>query len=309
MTMPERTGRTAGHAGAARDGFASFAELYARGDYAGFPQEHRAGGSFGLNLLDVRQDAIETTDPAVPDVVFASVLKAEGPGDLHFGDGWRRVQRPQGTVHVVPAYLDVGLRTPALHLRGVSLPHATLASRLDEVGLSTAALDAVAGDLAPRPEAARLIDLAWGASERGGAASRLLVDGAFTALVGALLADGGETRLRAPVPAVGDRRIARVIDYVEAHLEEPIDLADLAGVAAISVFHFSRVFRAATGQTPHRYVQARRVERAKAMLTDPALPLAQAAFACGFASQSHFGQVFRAHTGMTPGEWRAGAMG
>ena len=82
---------------------------------------------------------------------------------------------------------------------------------------------------------------------------------------------------------------------------------ELAGVAAISLFHFTRVFRDALGLTPHRYVQRRRVERAKAMLLDPRAPLAQIAHACGFASQSHFGQVFKAHTGATPGQWREGA--
>ena len=102
-----------------------------------------------------------------------------------------------------------------------------------------------------------------------------------------------------------DPRIRRAMDYVEAHTAEPITLAEIAGVAGISRFHFVRVFREATGSTPHRYVQTRRVERAKVLLATDT-PLIQIAFACGFASHSHFGQVFKQHTGMTPGEWREG---
>ena len=99
-----------------------------------------------------------------------------------------------------------------------------------------------------------------------------------------------------------------MVDYVEAHLERPLTAAELAGVAHISLFHFSRAFKAAAGLSPHAYVTARRVERARRMLAGP-LPLAEVAFATGFASQSHFGAVFRRHTGLTPGAWRAEAAG
>ena len=79
-------------------------------------------------------------------------------------------------------------------------------------------------------------------------------------------------------------------------------------MAAVSLFHFTRIFRDATGRTPHAYVTARRVERARAMLRGP-MPLAQIAHGCGFASQSHFGEVFKAHTGATSGRWRRDAGG
>ena len=78
----------------------------------------------------------------------------------------------------------------------------------------------------------------------------------------------------------------------------------MAGVAAMSPYHFLRCFRDATGEPPARWVQRRRVERAKALLRGP-MPLAQIAFACGFASQSHFGEVFRHHVGASPGAWRS----
>ena len=132
----------------------------------------------------------------------------------------------------------------------------------------------------------------------------LFVEGLVTAIVarGLRLAAGG--LVDAPTRGT-DRRIRRAMDYAETHLEEALSLAVLAEVAATGPFHFLRCFRDATARTPAVWVKARRVERAKRLLRRPA-PLAEIAFACGFASQSHFGQVFRAHTGMTPGRWRTG---
>ena len=99
------------------------------------------------------------------------------------------------------------------------------------------------------------------------------------------------------------------MEHAEAHLERPLALAQLAAVACMSPYHFLRCFRDATGRTPAAWVRERRVARARALLRDPRLPLAQVAFACGFASQSHFGEVFRAQTGATPGAYRAAVTG
>ena len=96
--------------------------------------------------------------------------------------------------------------------------------------------------------------------------------------------------------------------YAEAHLAEPLTVEELAGAACLSTFHFARAFRAATGRTPHAWVTERRVARARRLLADPALPLAQVALAAGFASQSHFGQVFRQEVGATPGAYRREAL-
>ena len=111
----------------------------------------------------------------------------------------------------------------------------------------------------------------------------------------------GERRARGPL----DARLVRAMDYAMERLAEPVTLDEMAGAANMSRFHFSRAFRAALGEPPHRWLTARRVDHAKPLLANPELPLAQIAFACGFSSHSHFGDVFRAHTGMTPGAYRA----
>jgi transcriptional regulator GlxA family with amidase domain len=97
----------------------------------------------------------------------------------------------------------------------------------------------------------------------------------------------------------------RVLDHVDAHLSEGMDLAELAAVAGISVFHFAREFKHSTGVTPHFHLRQKRVERAQDMLARTDLPLTQIALAAGFFDQSHLARHFRQMVGRTPTEFRA----
>jgi transcriptional regulator GlxA family with amidase domain len=98
--------------------------------------------------------------------------------------------------------------------------------------------------------------------------------------------------------------IRRVREYVEAHLSESMDLAELAGIAGLSVFHFARQFKQSAGVTPHHYLVQKRVERAQDMLSRTELSLAEIALAAGFSDQSHLARHFRQMLGTTPGEFR-----
>jgi AraC family transcriptional regulator len=99
-------------------------------------------------------------------------------------------------------------------------------------------------------------------------------------------------------------RLARVEEYVAAHSDKRISLADLAKVAGLSRMHFAAQFRAATGYRPHDFLLHHRIESAKAMLSEPGIPLAEIALAVGFQSQSHFSTVFKRLTGESPARWR-----
>jgi AraC-like DNA-binding protein len=96
----------------------------------------------------------------------------------------------------------------------------------------------------------------------------------------------------------------RVREYVEVHLGENIDLLMLAGIAGLSVHHFARQFKQSAGVTPHVYLTQRRVERAKEMLVQTDLPLAEIALAAGFFDQGHLARHFRHMLGTTPREFR-----
>ncbi len=99
-------------------------------------------------------------------------------------------------------------------------------------------------------------------------------------------------------------RLSRVLDYIEEYLEHDLSVVDLAEVACLSPYHFGKMFKRSVGESVHRYVIARRIERAKSLLSAGALPLAEIALAAGFQDQSQFSAVFKRHTGITPG-WYA----
>ena len=96
----------------------------------------------------------------------------------------------------------------------------------------------------------------------------------------------------------------RVREYVDLHLGESMDLAELAAIAGLSVFHFARQFKQSTGITPHHYLMQRRIERAQEMLARTDLALSEIAVAAGFSDQSHLSRHFRQMLGTTPREFR-----
>ena len=97
----------------------------------------------------------------------------------------------------------------------------------------------------------------------------------------------------------------RVLDFVDAHLDSAdLSLPTLAREAHLSEFHFARMFRVSMGCSVHDWVAARRVDRARALLRETVLPLADIAAACGYAGASHLSRHVRAATGATPGEFR-----
>ena len=100
-------------------------------------------------------------------------------------------------------------------------------------------------------------------------------------------------------------RLTRVVDLMEARLDEDVSLVDLAREASLSPFHFARCFKASTGLSPHRFLLLRRLHRARAMLDGGAERLVDIAAACGFCSQAHFSQAFKHAMGASPGSFRA----
>ena len=95
--------------------------------------------------------------------------------------------------------------------------------------------------------------------------------------------------------------------YLEENLERNLSLAELAGVVQLSVFHFTRKFRAGFGCPPHAYVMRKRIERAKAQLARGNVPLKVVAASSGFSDQSHMTRLFQRLLGVTPGEYRRAA--
>ncbi|KAB8314715.1 helix-turn-helix transcriptional regulator [Tolypothrix campylonemoides VB511288] len=99
-------------------------------------------------------------------------------------------------------------------------------------------------------------------------------------------------------------KLNQVKDFIEEGLAEDLSIADMAAVVHMSQFHFARAFKTATGQSPHRYLTQRRMERAKVLLSVTRLSVAEVAYRVGFYNTSHFTAQFRKATGTTPKAYR-----
>lgn len=104
--------------------------------------------------------------------------------------------------------------------------------------------------------------------------------------------------------AARDRRILRALAFIEAHLAEDLALHTLAAVAAVSPYHFLRLFKAETGATPHAYVMQRRMMRARQMIETTRMPIADIAWSLGYRDASRFSALFRRHVGTAPASLR-----
>jgi AraC family transcriptional regulator len=100
------------------------------------------------------------------------------------------------------------------------------------------------------------------------------------------------------------RRLARVLEYIDSNLEGDLTVEHLASIACLSRFHFARSFKSAVGQSPHRYVSGKRLERAKVLLARGERCLADIALALNFSCQANFTRAFRDVTGLTPSQYR-----
>ncbi len=99
----------------------------------------------------------------------------------------------------------------------------------------------------------------------------------------------------------------RARDAIDRRYASPLDIGDLAEIAAVSPAHFIRTFRATFGETPHRYLQRRRVERAMALLRLSDRSVTEICFQVGFNSLGTFSRTFTAIVGQTPSAYRQAA--
>ena len=95
--------------------------------------------------------------------------------------------------------------------------------------------------------------------------------------------------------------------FIDAHLETDIRLDAMAAACGVSPDYFLRMFKTTVGVSPYQYVINQRVERAKQLLSDDSVSLAEIALRCGFSHQEHLTRMFRRFTGVTPGRYRRGS--
>jgi AraC-like DNA-binding protein len=103
-----------------------------------------------------------------------------------------------------------------------------------------------------------------------------------------------------------NRRMLRARDAMDRHYAEPLDVPAVAAVAYVSEAHFIRTFRSVFGETPHRYLQRRRVERSMFLLRETDRSVTDICFDVGFNSLGTFSRTFRQVVGEAPSDYRSG---
>ncbi|MCE9674018.1 AraC family transcriptional regulator [Myxococcus stipitatus] len=265
-------------------------------------------GAERLPLLDV------LTSP-VPSGVFQSPrddrhvlclhLGDPVPVSYRVGDRERQGTRLHGQFCVVPAGSSTRwtVSRPARSLL-LRLRPSLMADASDAMGLG-----ARGAELAPSIHIrdAQIEHIGWmmqAEDHDGYPGGRLFADSLATALATRLLAlqsrKGASTS--EPSRALPAWRLRHVLEYIEAHLDEDLTLAQLAGVAGFSLSHFKPLFKKATGVPVHRFVLGRRVERARMRLLEGRMSLTEIALEAGFAHSSHMARCMRRVLGVSPSQ-------
>jgi AraC family transcriptional regulator len=142
-----------------------------------------------------------------------------------------------------------------------------------------------------------------------GSTPAALQEAAFEVAAAALTAAHATTALGRKTSFRNERGVMRAARYVASHYHEPCTLEELAARADMSPFHFLRVYRRVTGQTPHRHVLATRLRHAAQQLRTTRRRIGDIALAVGFGDLSHFNASFLGHFSVSPGAYRAGFAG
>ena len=137
-------------------------------------------------------------------------------------------------------------------------------------------------------------------------APKIFLDHVLQAINCHLVCSYGGVRISTPQfrGGLSALQIRTATEFLEAHLDGNIDLQQVADACDLSVSHFARAFKQTFRRPPHRWLIERRVDRARDLMTNSRLPLADIAIQCGFADQSALNRSFKRIHGVTPGIWR-----
>ena len=288
--------------------YADYFEFYTEGPFAPFLQESRSLGTSPIKMAHVIQPAGDFSDPAHKDIVLTFVKASCGHVTRDFGEGRRRVRGRAGDFEIQPPDTATEVLAEAGHeIILYQLPFDRVA---ELAGETVPDFDGDFGNLHALPfrdfHLESLCRQLWRESVTGNQHGNLFADGLLICMIATLLHLRDGTAPGGPTPSwsLSAVQCARIEAYVEAHMDVPFGVADLADLVDLPHARFTQALKAATGYTPHQYVLSCRIARAQQLLADDRAALADVAYACGFASQSHMTDVFRNKLGVTPGRYR-----
>ncbi|KQO57629.1 hypothetical protein ASF32_18740 [Methylobacterium sp. Leaf91] len=254
--------------------------------------------------------------PAIVPTQMEITLAVRRSPDAHVsrkGAGIRqRTPVESGTIWLCPIGVgedDINISAPLDEILHIYLP----AERFDH-------LAALYGDARIRADAVRylagvedplLVQIGLSIHQeliRESSAGRMMVEAAALALTARIAQayghDRPETRARPATDAASPDRINRAVAFIRDNLERDLSVAEIAAVACLSPFHFTRMFKRVTGKTPYAFVSEERLKRARRLLIERKISLTDVALSSGFSSQGSFNTAFKRAVGRTPGEYR-----
>jgi AraC family transcriptional regulator len=247
----------------------------------------------------------EISIPPVDDHTIVLVTSGQSIIESDSGNRWRSARYDRGQIGMTAPGRATRLRWRSISDEQIRTTHVYLPGRL---------MKRVAGELwdRDRPWPDFLSDrdpvleqmvLAVAAAATEGAPELYAETAAEFMAVHTLMRNGG--RPSPTAPRNEDARVSKAIAFMRENLRLRLSLADIAREAGLSAFHFVRVFKAATGETPHRHLTGLRVDAARRHLVKGELPIGEIAYLCGFASPAHLSTAFTRHAGMSPSAYRS----
>ena len=272
------------------------------------PASRSPGLSLDMASMHHAQPHLFVLDPLPAEDAFVVSVELARAGSRRIFQGNAQTYLgllERGAVHIA----DLAERPSAyvcspFHSVLFRLPRATMDDFARENGsLAIGSLDCTPG--VTDPVLAGIAAALLPALERPAETSRLFLDHMALALCAHLASTyGGARSRRATVAGLAPWQERRAKELLAGNLARHVSLAEVAAECGLSRGHFSRAFKATTGQSPHAWLIGRRVEAAQHMLQASSASLSEIAIACGFADQSHLTRVFGARTGSSPAQWR-----
>lgn len=285
----------------------NYADWYGRGPYAEFVIERAFDGDRGVDAVLAQQPAGDFPDPETPELVLAQNVGTTGTAAF-VDNGLARYRSAW-----VPGTIDFGLPGAGYDCT-LERPHRGLFVAFDPNRL-LASVDMTQRDFLTKIEpllaqgvrdpflsglTLQLFAEMGRADDPGG----LFVEGMLSMLTGRLQRLAQDMPVDVdPVP-LSSREQVEILDYIDTHLDTDLRTAELAKIVRRPVSAFHRMFKATLGQTPHAFVLARRIERARNLLATTDTPISGIAYECGFSSQQHMTNAFSAKLGTSPGRYR-----
>lgn len=247
--------------------------------------------------------------PAMRDFMLVGYRAGATPMQRRFEGRWRKETLGPGAVSLLTraqrAYWTWSEPIDVAHVYLSGALVAEVASEVMDCAVKEVRLEDVLR--AEDPVMAAAMAAIAGEAEAGALGGPLYVDSIARGLIVHLLRRYAtvETHLPARPGELTPAQRRRIVEFVEANLGEGIDLAEMAGAVGLTPCLFARQFRKSFGAPPYAWVLGRRLDRARRLLAETALPIKEIAYLCGFSDQAHLTRLFRRTHAATPAAFRA----